>query len=150
MREFQYKLPTQNCQSFVIDILWMLRQWDPAMIPMEAIQQAQKQVAPTVNLTSKTRQKNISKRNTKHGERVRPRFTSSNGEISGIDIDVLAKHQNARQRVQKRVAFGDVPALRADAKPVRRRPVVMSENQDQYRKMPGAWAFQASWVGSTA
>jgi hypothetical protein len=66
--------------------------------------------------------------------RYRPGF-------SGVDIDRPKKHHNVKPRVQRKVASEALPGVRANAKPVRRRDGVMTENRYQHGKMPGAWVY---------
>ncbi|KAI4929963.1 hypothetical protein J4E85_004584 [Alternaria conjuncta] len=47
LREFTYKVATANCQSFVIDVLSMLRQWDPDLVNKKAIETVQRLCFPT-------------------------------------------------------------------------------------------------------
>ncbi|KAI4955185.1 hypothetical protein J4E91_001043 [Alternaria rosae] len=47
LRDFSYKVATTNCQSFVIDVLGILRQWDPDLVDKNAIETVQRLCFPT-------------------------------------------------------------------------------------------------------
>jgi hypothetical protein len=140
LRDFRYKVATTNCQSFVIDILGTLRAWDPELVEKKAIESVQRLCFPTVRLTTKSRQKKIQCQDAKCGQAGRPRFTSSSGEFSGIDIDQPRKHGRAQGRAVQRNAMSEVPPYsRREAVPQRGSQVVLSEDRGNYAKIPGAW-----------
>lgn len=140
LREFTYKVATTNCQSFVIDVLSMLRQWDPYLVDKRAIETVQRLCFPTVRLTTKSRQKKIQRQDAKHGQAQRPNFTSSCGAFSGIDIDAPRKHHDAQGRAVKRNAMSEmVPYSRWEARPQRASQAVVSEDRGNYTTIPGAW-----------
>jgi hypothetical protein len=67
LRKWHYKMPAQNCQSFVLDILIKLREWEPRGISEEAIRIAQEVVSPTVKMSTNARQKKYAKQDEKAG-----------------------------------------------------------------------------------
>jgi hypothetical protein len=140
LRHFRYKVATTNCQSFVIDILGMLREWDPDLIDKKAIETVQRLCFPTVRLATKIRQKKIQRQDAKHSEARRPRFTSSTREFLGIDIDAPRKHYNAQGRaVQRNVILEGMLYSRLEAMPSRSSRVTMSEERVNFATTPGTW-----------
>lgn len=140
LRDFSYKVATTNCQSFVIDVLGILRQWDPDLVNKNAIETVQRLCFPTVRLTTKNRQKKIQRHNSKHGQAQRPEFSSSSGKFSGIDFDTPREYHNAQGRAVQRNAMSEVmPYSRCEARPQRASQAVVSEDRGHYATIPGAW-----------
>jgi hypothetical protein len=140
LRNFSYKVATTNCQSFVFDMLGMLREWDPDLIDKKAIETVQRLCFPTVRLATKIRQKKIQRQDAKHSEARRPRFTSSTREFLGIDIDAPRKHYNAQGRdVQRNVILEGMLYSRLEAMPSRSSRVTMSEERVNFATTPGTW-----------
>jgi hypothetical protein len=76
MEKFRYGFFMENCQTFVLETLQVLADWDPGMVQPEAVAWVKKNAA---SLTVRTIP-------TKTGRRERPRFTS------------LEVHEEERQR----------------------------------------------------
>jgi hypothetical protein len=76
MRDFKYKLVSENCQTFAILVLETLRRWDPEMVTDCAIKLVARGSAPTVRLATTMRQK----RDMKQTESIRPVYLAGNGQ----------------------------------------------------------------------
>jgi len=150
---FKYEYTKENCQTFIVLVLKLLREWDPAHVSLEAIEFVRKRTTFTVRHATRHDREYAPE---VVAARTRPRFTSSE-----VFQEEVPRHQDVRARGYRSSsssgAFApDVAVLpahyagrrggRSDPTPAAHGPVrvhraeyVNSEDRAGWFVMPGAW-----------
>ncbi|PVI07630.1 hypothetical protein DM02DRAFT_648678 [Periconia macrospinosa] len=147
---FKYTLLTQNCQAFAVEVLKVLHQWDPAMVPRSAIDHCRTECMKSVAWA--TRDNRPGPLSSKHPQR--PHFSSAmSPSASSTFIPVVSNnHLPLEETVDPSTLPKTSPAVSKTSLPVEEtvnssKSSSTSGSLSEYSstasstKMPGSWEW---------